>query len=119
MRIVLLMAIAVSLISCQPEDVDPANDLPVSCTLKLSKDFVPGIAFQTIQFRYIDINGNLQLKTNPTDGEVTDVDFSQYVKVTAVAGNYLDPDVLCSWNLKKDGVVIDVATVSNYTYENQ
>jgi hypothetical protein len=113
------IAMAVILMSCQPEDIDQANDLPVSSTLKLSKDFVPAIAFQTIQFRYTDVNGNLQIKTNPSDGEVTDVDFSQYVKVTGVAGNNLDPDILCSWNLKKDGVVIDVATVSNYTYENQ
>ena len=103
----------------EPNQNDDSKDLPIASTLKLSKDYNPLAAYQTIVFTYTDINGNQQFIHNPEDNQVTDVDFTQYVKVTAVAGNNLDPDVLCNWNLKKDGVVIEVQNVQNFLYENQ
>lgn len=111
------------LFSCKKEDVqeepkDNPPPTPIASTLKLSRDFVPAIGFQTITFEYTDINGVERNEMNPSLGTVDSVDFSKYVMVTGVAGNNLDPDILCSWNLKKDGVVIDVQNVSNYVYTN-
>jgi hypothetical protein len=120
MKKLLFLALAVSLISCKKEklDKDTSTDPPVACTLKLYKEYNPLAGYQTATFSYTDVDGQTQLKTNPSGLEVTDVDFSRPVRITAVAGNNFDPDVLCDWMLKKDGVVIDVQSVSNYVYEN-
>jgi hypothetical protein len=105
----------------EPKDNPPPTDTiptPEASTLKLSRDFVPGIAFQTITFQYTDITGVERFETNPYMGTVDSVDFSQFVRVTGVAGNNLDSDIFCNWNLKKNEVVIDVQGVSNYLYTN-
>jgi hypothetical protein len=116
MRIVLFMAMAVSLISCQPEELDGNESIP--CTLKLYTDFNPLASYRTTSFRYTDVNGNEKFINNPEGLEVTNVDFSKYVQVTAYAGNNFQPQTLCNWYLKKDGVVIDVQSVTYYEYEN-
>jgi hypothetical protein len=121
MKKLLFLAMAVSLLSCKKEKLDDKNNSsepPVACTLKLYKEYNPLAGYQTATFSYTDVDGQTQLKTNPSGLEVTDVDFSRPVRITAVAGNNFDPDVLCDWMLKKDGVVIDVQSVTNYVYEN-
>ena len=121
MKKLLLMAMAVSLLSCKKEELeDKTNTIqpPVASTLKLYKDFNPLAPYQTATFIYTDVDGQSQFKTNPTGLEVTNVDFAMPVKITAFAGSNLDPDVLCDWTLKKDGVVIDVQSVTYYEYEN-
>ena len=118
MKNLFIMAMAVSLTSCQPDDVNTVNDVPVPCTLKLSRDYNPLTGMQSTAFRYTDVNGNFQFIENPPGGDVENVDFAQPVRITASAGNNLDATVLCNWNLKKDGVVIEVQNVTYFVYEN-
>jgi hypothetical protein len=121
MKKLLLMAIAVGLMSCQPEEVDQVNNTAVPlvpCTLKLSRDYNPLAGMQSTSFRYTDVNGELHFINNPSGGQVDSVDFAQPVRIEAYAGNNFDPQVLCNWNLKKDGVVIEVANVTYFVYEN-
>jgi hypothetical protein len=73
---------------------------------------------QSTSFRYTDVNGELHFINNPSGGQVDNVDFAQPVRIEAYAGNNFDPQVLCNWNLKKDGVVIEVANVTYFVYEN-
>jgi hypothetical protein len=121
MKKILPLLFVLFLFSCK-KDKDGENTkdnvVPVASTLKLSRDFQAGVAYQSTSFEYTDINGVEMIQSNPANNTVEDVDFTKYVKVTAVAGNNLDPDILCNWNLKKDGVVIDVQSVSNYVYTN-
>jgi len=121
MKKLFLCALILSLFSCKKEQVDNKDGEtdPVACTLKLYKEFNSLVGWQTITFYFTDINGHQQVKTNPSGYEVADVDFAKYVKVVATASNNLDPDIYCNWMLKKDGIVIDVQSTSNYLYENQ
>jgi hypothetical protein len=123
MKKLLLMAMAVSLISCQPEELDTVNDAPTStppvpCTLKLSRDYNPLAGMQSTTFRYYHVDGTERLLNNPMPTEIDSVDFSMPVRITAYAGNNMNPQVLCNWNLKKDGVIIEVQNVSYFVYEN-
>jgi hypothetical protein len=117
MKKILPLLFVLFLFSCKKENTKD-NVVPVASTLKLSRDYNALAGMQTTTFQYTDINGVEQFETNPPSGTVENVDFSKYVKITAVAGNNFDPDVLCNWNLKKDGVVIDVQSVTNYVYTN-
>lgn len=123
MKKILPLLFVLFLFSCKKEEIqeepkDNPPPTPVASTLKLSRDFNPLAGYQTTTFQYTDVNGVERYESNPSLGTVDSVDFSKYVRITAVAGNNLDPDVLCNWNLKKDGVVIDVQSVSNYVYTN-
>jgi len=121
MKHLLIMAMAVILASCQPEELDNVNDTaapPTPCTLKLSRDYNPLAGYNAYNFRYTHVDGDLRLVNNPSGGQIDSVDFTQPVRITASAGNNFDPEVLCNWNLKKDGVVIDVQSTTNYIYEN-
>ena len=123
MKKLFLCALILSLFSCKKENLDGnkdnTTDPPVASTLKLSVEFNPAVGWQTIKFYFTDINGDEQVKINPPGYEVTDVDFSQYVRVVGTSSNTLDPDIYCDYMLKKDGIVIDVQSASNYLYENQ
>lgn len=123
MKKLLLLFIAAGMYSCQPEELEPVNDIapvppPVPCTLKLTRDFNPLAVSQFTSFEYTDINGNERMDINPPAWTVDSVDFSKRVRVNAYAGNNLDPMAICNWNLKKDGLVIEVQTVANFYYEN-
>jgi hypothetical protein len=123
MKKLLLMAMAVSLISCQPEELDTVNDTPtpappVPCTLKLQRDYNPLAGYQNSSFRYFHVDGTERFVNNPLPMEVDSVDFNRPLRITAYAGNNLNPQVLCNWNLKKDGVVIEVQNVSYFEYEH-
>ena len=115
----------VSSFACNPEEEDDTSDttqppvvLPTPSTLKLSKDFNALVGSQTYVFSFTDVNGVEQLVTNPAYGEVDSVDFALPVLIQASAGNNLGA-VVCNWNLKKDGVVIDVQTIAQYVYTNE
>ena len=128
MKKLIIMAMAVGLASCQPEQIEPVQpdepindtivELPVPCVLKLSKDFNPSASMQHVTFNYYDVNGVEHSLYNPPLLEVDSVDFSMPVLITGYAGNNFDPDVLCNWYLKKDGVLIDAQSVIQYTYQN-
>jgi hypothetical protein len=121
MKKLLLMAMAVSLISCQPEELDTVNDTnepPVPCTLKLQRDYNPLAGYQNSSFRYFHVDGTERFVNNPLPMEVDSVDFNRPLRITAYAGNNLNPQVLCNWNLKKDGVVIEVQNVTYFEYEH-
>lgn len=124
MRKLLFITMAISLYSCQSEEVEPIDDvtntpvIPVASTLKLTTDFNPIASYQYSTFRYVDVNGIDRYETNPPGYQVDSVDFSMPVRVTSYAGNNLDPQVLCNWYLKKDGVVIEVQNVTYFVYEN-
>jgi hypothetical protein len=123
MKKLLFMAMAVSLISCQPEELDTVNDTPtpvppVPCTLKLTTDFNPLASTLNSSFRYYHVDGTERFVNNPLPMEVDSVDFNMPLRITAYAGNNLNPQTLCNWYLKKDGVVIDVQSVTYYEYEN-
>jgi hypothetical protein len=124
MKKILLLAIAVGLYSCQPEEVEPADNVntvvvvPTPSTLKLQRDFNPLAGYQNSSFRYFHVDGTERFVNNPLPMEVDSVDFTRPLRITAYAGNNLDPQVLCNWNLKKDGVVIEVQNVQYFVYEN-
>lgn len=128
MKQLLLITIAAGLYSCQPEEIaqhqpEPPQvidtlDVPTPCTLKLQLDFNPMASTIYSSFEYIDINGVDCTEINPPQRTVDSVDFTMPVRIQAHAGNNLDPDVLCNWNLKKDEVVIEVQNVTNFFYEN-
>lgn len=115
MKNLFIIAMAVSFISCEPEEFDT---LPTPCTLKLSRDYNPLAGMQLTSFSYTDIDGIDRYINNPSGGQVDNVDFSQPVRITASAGNNFQPQVVCNWNLKKDGVVIEVQNVSYFVYQN-
>jgi len=123
MKKFLLLAMAVSVMSCKKEKLDENKDItsspPVACTLKLYKEYNPLVGYEYKTFTYTDVSGEYHLINNPTGNEITDVDFSMPVRITAYGGNNLNPQTLCDWMLKKDGVVIDVQSTSYYVYENQ
>lgn len=124
MKKLLLITMAFGLYSCQPEELEPVDATdnlpvtPVASTLKLSLDFNPFADYISSSFQYTDINGIERYEGNPTGLTVDSVDFSMPVRITAYAWNTLNPQVLCNWNLKKDGVVIEVQNVSYFLYEN-
>lgn len=124
MKKLLLITMAFGLYSCQPEEFEPVDNIdnlpvtPVACTLKLSRDFNPLAGYQFSSFQYTDINGIERYENNPPQLTIDSVDFNMPVRITAYAGNNLDPQVLCNWNLKKDGVVIEIQNVTYFLYEN-
>ena len=118
MKKLLLLAIAVGLYSCQPEEEEPPIDEPTPSKLKLQLDFNPLVGYQNSSFHYFHVDGTERFVNNPLPMEVDSVDFTRPLRITAYAGNNLNPQIQCNWNLKKDGVVIEVQNVSYFVYEN-
>ena len=119
------------LFSCKKEDLkDNSNnnsDTPTPCTIKLYKEqFV--YALQYCVFNYTDVDGVVHNNLYETDMTIENVDFSKPLSVEASAGmttynpggtppSTYYPQV-CDWQLKKDGIVIDTRSTSNYLYSN-
>jgi hypothetical protein len=119
------------LFSCKKEDLkDNSNnnsDTPTPCTIKLYKEqFV--YALQYCVFSYTDVNGVVHNNLYETDMTIENVDFSKPLSVEASAGITMynpgatPPQIytpqVCDWQLKKDGIVIDTRSTSNYLYSN-
>lgn len=130
MKKVTVFFMALSLFSCKKEnlkeDSTDSTDNSTPCTLKLELAYSPINQLNYCRFTYTDINGLSHYNQNEMDRQVEDVDFSKPVKVTASAGvTFYDPvngplyeAQLANYQLKKDGVVIDVQSVVSYVYEN-
>ena len=120
MKKVLLIFLILGLFSCKKDSSEQNKDNdPIPVTLELTSDYTPTAGYYEINFFYTDIYGNYMERVNPVGNKVTDVDFSQYVKVTGRKWNNFQGNVLSNWYLKKDGDLIDSHSVSEYIYTNQ
>lgn len=130
MKKVTVFFMALSLFACKKEDLKEdstdSNDNPTPCTLKLELAWSPVNQLNYCRFSYTDVDGTVHYNQNETDKQVENVDFSKPVRVTASSGvTFYDPvngntyqAQLGNYQLKKDGLVIDVQSVIDYVYEN-
>lgn len=120
MKKIAILLLAITLFSCKKDELGQNKDNdPVPSTLELTSDYTPLGGYSEIKFWYTDIYGNYKAAINPEGNKVTNVDFSQYVKVTGRKWNNAFGNAMVTWYLKKDGVLIDSHSVTEYTYENQ
>ena len=131
-KTIILLSAIIGLTSCKKEELKE-NDVPITlvvptpATLKLTRDFNALAVFHHCYFTYTEVDGTEHFMDNQTDMQVENVDFTKPFSVEASAGiTFYDPingnnyqPQVCSWQLKKDGFVIDTQTTFNYTYENQ
>lgn len=127
----ILAALTLTLImSCKKDEEKenpPSSSTPTPCTIRLYKEqFAYNLEWCNVT--YTDVDGVNHSNSVQMDMTVENVDFSQTFSITASAGlttynpggsppSTYYPQV-CDWQLKKDGVVIDVQSVSNYNYQN-
>jgi|688.fasta_scaffold819219_2 hypothetical protein len=128
MKKLLLMAMAISLISCEKEDLNDNNsgsNNPTPYTIVVSYDSFPYQLYYC-RFTYYDVSGNYYSGRNETDRTVENVDMSRPFKVEAQAGiSMYQPGgveiqnpLATDWQVKQDGVVIDAREAVNYVYQN-
>jgi len=125
MKKLLLILFIVPFLSCNKNDSDAPT--PIPCTIELFKQQF-GYSWHLCAFSYTDINGVTYVNSQQDDQKIENVDWSKPFSVMASAGvttynpgpppitTYLNQ--VCNYTLKKDGVVIDVRSTSNYTYSN-
>lgn len=131
MKKITFILLALSLLSCNKEDLTDDNDSsnssnPTPCTIKLVVGWSPITVLNYCRFTYTDIYGSTYNSVNHMDGQVENVDFTKPFRVSASSGvTFYDPvngalydDQLADYQLKKDGVVIDAQSVVTYIYEN-
>lgn len=121
-----------ALVSCEKEtekDLTPNPPIeqePIPSTIQLS---FTEFGYQTFYciFDYTDVDGNVYENSYQMDRTVENVDFSKPFAVRAQAGLTTYPGagqppqqnpVACSWQLKRDGYLIDAQNVATYVYEN-
>jgi len=133
MKHFIILLLCLGLFSCKKENTkdnpNGSNNTtdPVPCTIKLYKEqFV--YPLEWCVFTYTDVDGVVHANMYETDMTIENVDFSQPLSVDASAGltmynpggtppQIYNPQV-CDWQLKKDGIVIDVNSTSHYLYTN-
>ena len=132
MKKVLALFLATSLFACEKQEEKdliqnpPVEQEPIPSTIQLS---FTEFGYQTFYciFDYTDVDGNVYENSYQMDKTVENVDFSKPFAVRAQAGLTTYPGagqppqqnpVACSWQLKRDGYVIDTQNVATYVYEN-
>ena len=132
MKKLLFMAMAISLMGCQKEELTDDNnnnnnntEAPTPRTIVVSYDSF-GYQLYYCVFTYYDVNGGYHVGQNESDRTVENVDMSRPFEVRAQAGiSMYEPGgveiqnaLATDWQVKQDGVVIDARNAVNYIYQN-
>jgi hypothetical protein len=121
-----------ALVSCEKETKEdlvqnpPVEQEPIPSTVQL---YFTEFMYQTFYciFDYTDVDGVVHENSYQMDKTVENVDFSKPFSVRAQAGLTTYPGagqppqqnpIAVSWQLKRDGFVIDAQQVVTYVYEN-
>lgn len=126
-KIATFILITSILSSCKKDelkDIDNSQP-PTPSTISVSYS---GFVYQLYycRFTYYDVNGGYHLNQNETDRTIENVDFSRPFKVEAQVGismydpssGWIENPQTTDWQTKKDGVVMDAKSATNYVYQN-